>query len=346
MRYDLIIAVFVMLAIAGALVLPPLWRGSRRSACAVALLLPIAAVLLYAQVGTPLALDPMHRNAPATLDQAVDALALRMRMQPDSLEGWVLLGRSRKAQQRYAEALDAYTHAMQLAPNDPGLLVEMAETITLDDPKHLIKGDALTLLQQAQRIDPRNQRALWFLGIAAYQQQRYADAVATWEPLLMLAPESTRPALRKQIDQARSLAGMPPLPAVDSSNTTGATSAGVTATGPALLSVRVEIAPILRAKLAATDVLFVFARMPNGPPMPLAVKRVPAKDFPISIALTDADGPMPTMRLSQQASVDVQARVSHSGDALPQSGDFEAAPLTATVGAKGTLTLTIDHTHP
>ena len=86
--------------------------------------------------------------------------------------------------------------------------------------------------------------------------------------------------------------------------------------------------------------------MPNGPPMPLAVKRVPAKGFPITIMLSDADGPMPTMHLSQQKAVDLLARVSHSGDALPQPGDFEAAPLTATVGAKGVLSVTIDRIHP
>jgi cytochrome c-type biogenesis protein CcmH len=340
MRYDFLIVVFVMLGIAGALLLPALWRGARKTAYAVALLLPVAAVLLYAQVGTPLALDPSHRDAPATLDQAVDALALRMRMQPDTLEGWVLLARSRKAQQRYPEAIDAYKQALRLAPSDPGLMVEMAETMTLSDPQHRIQGDSLTLLQQALRRDPRNQRALWFLGIAAYQQRKYAEAATTWEPLLTLAPESTRPALRKQIDAARSRAGMLPLPSEKPA------AIEPPATGPALLSVRVDIAPALRAKLAPTDVLFVYARMQNGPPMPLAVKRIPAKDFPLTIALADADGPMPTMRLSQQTTVDVQARVSHSGDALPQSGDFEAAPLTATVGAKDVLKLTIDHTHP
>ena len=330
-----LIAVFAMLAIAGAFLLPPLWRGARRSAFAVALVFQIAAALLYWQIGTPLALDPARATAPQTLDQAVDALALRMRMKPDNLEGWVLLGSSRKEQQRYGDASDAFAQALRLAPNDPAIMVDLAETMTLYAKDHRIQGNALKLLQQAQRIDPRNQRALWFLGIAAYQQQRYADAAATWEPLLALAPESTRPALRKQIDDARTHAGMPPLPA----------EAPVVA-APALLTARVDIAPALRAKLAPDDVLFVYARMPNGPPMPLAVKRVPAKDFPITIALADADGPMPTMRLSQQATVDVQTRVSHSGDALPQPGDFEAAPSTATVGAKGVIMLTIDRVHP
>ena len=341
MRYDFIIAVFAMLAVAGAFVLPPLWRGTQRTAFAVALLIPLAAVSLYALIGNPLALDRAHIVATPTLDETVDALAAQMHAHPDSLEGWMLLGRSRKEQQRYADALDAYKQAMRLAPTDPSLMVEMAEAITLNDPSHRIQGDALQLLQQAQQMDPHNQRALWFLGISQYQQQNYADAAATWEPLLTLAPESTRPALRKQIDQARALANMPPLPAAGPS-----VAAGPAVIGPALLTVHVVIAPALRAKLAPDDVLFVYARMPSGPPMPLAVKRVPAKDFPVTMTLGDADGPMPTMHLSQQTKVDVLARVSHSGDALPQSGDFEALPVAAIVGDKGVLMLTIDRVRP
>lgn len=334
MRQEFVFVAFVLLSLAGACVLPPLWPGKRGTAFAVALLLPLAAVMLYWLIGNPAALNPTLRNPPPTLAEEVDALAMQMRMHPDSLDGWVLLGRSRKEQQRYSDALEAFKQALRLAPNEPMLMVEMAETMTLGDPSHRIQGDALNLLQMAQRIDPRNQRALWFLGIAAYQQQRYAEAAASWEPLLTLVPESTRPALRRQIDQARARAGMPQLPV----------EAAPVAT-PALLTVRVEIAPALRAKLVPDDVLFVYARMPTGPPMPLAVKRVPAKDFPVTIALADADGPMPTMRLSRQSAVDLRARVSHTGDALPQAGDFETMPQTATVGAKNVLTLTIDRVH-
>ncbi len=335
MQYGFLIAVFVMLAIVGALVVPTLWRGSRRTAFAVAMLIPLTTLLLYALIGNPAALNPARRTAPATLEQAIDALAVQMRMKPDNLEGWVLLGRSRKEQLRFGDAVDAYKQALRLAPKDPALMVELAETMALQDQVHQIKGDALKLLQKAQQIDPRNQRALWFLGIAAYQKNHFAEAAAAWQPLLTLAPESTRPALRKQIDEARGRAGMPPLPAE-----------AAAVAGPPLITVHVDISPALRAKLAPTDVLFVYARMPNGPPMPLAVKRIPAKDFPIEIALTDADGPMPTMRLSQQKTVTIATRISHSGDATPQAGDFEAAPLPATVGAKKAFTLTIDRVHP
>ena len=79
--------------------------------------------------------------------------------------------------------------------------------------------------------------------------------------------------------------------------------------------------------------------------MPLAVKRVSAQNFPITVTLADADGPMPTMRLSQQKTVEVLARVSKSGDALPQPGDFEANAKSADVGAKTEVEIVIDQIH-
>ena len=124
------------------------------------------------------------------------------------------------------------------------------------------------------------------------------------------------------------MAGLTPLPEAD--------------TGPALLSVRVDILPALKAKLASTDVLFVLARQAGGSPMPLAVKRMPVQDFPLTVTLDDADGPMPTLRLSQQKSVEVLARVSKSGDALPQPGDFEAHAKSADVSAKIQTEIMID----
>ena len=326
--FALAIAAIALLLIAYAWLLPPLWKQARGTALVIVLALPLALGLLYARIGNRDALDPAKRETAPTLDQTVDALAMHMRSQPDNLEGWVLLGRSRKEQERYGDAHAAFAQALKLAPHDPDLMVELAEVMALEDTAHRVQGHALELLQQALNIDPRNQRALWFLGISQYQQQRYADAAATWQPLLQLVAPQTQPALRKQINQARALAGLAPLPDI--------------AAGPALLSVRVDIAAALKAKLSPTDVLFVLARQPGGPPMPLAVKRMPAKDFPITVTLADADGPMPTMRLSQQKTVDVLARVSKSGDALPQPGDFEAHAKSTDVGAKSQTDIVID----
>ncbi|MBS0212914.1 MAG: tetratricopeptide repeat protein [Proteobacteria bacterium] len=335
MQIGFVIAVFVMLASAAAIVLPPLWRGSRGTAVAVALLLPLACLPLYGMLGNRSALDPAQLVSQPDPEQQIDALATYLHAHPDQLDGWVLLARARKDQRRFGEADAAYAQALRLAPKEPGLLVERAETLASADPQHRIGDAAVKLLQTAQSIDPRNQRALWFLGIAAYQRGDYAGAATTWQPLLQLAPADTRASLLQQIDGARAKAGLPPLPAE-----------AAPSPAPTLLTLRVDISPALRAKLAPDDVLFVFARAPSGPPMPLAVKRIPAKDFPLTVALSDDDGPMPTLRLSQQATVNVVARVSHGGQALPQSGDFESTPLSASVGGKQVIAIAIDRVHP
>jgi cytochrome c-type biogenesis protein CcmH len=58
--------------------------------------------------------------------------------------------------------------------------------------------------------------------------------------------------------------------------------------------------------------------------MPVAVKRVPASGFPLTVELGDGDSPMPTMKLSQASKVEILARVSHQGTANRAAGDLES----------------------
>jgi cytochrome c-type biogenesis protein CcmH len=100
-------------------------------------------------------------------------------------------------------------------------------------------------------------------------------------------------------------------------------------TAHALLRITIDIAPELKSTLKPTDVLFVVARQPNGPPMPVAAKRLPVATFPVTVELSDNDSPMPTMKLSQTGAVEVIARISRTGAANRAMGDLESSPLTA-----------------
>ena len=111
------------------------------------------------------------------------------------------------------------------------------------------------------------------------------------------------------------------------------------------LKVKVALAPALAAKLPADASLFVIARQPGGPPMPVAVERLPARGFPVEVTLDDGDSPMPTLRLSQLDRVEVLARVSASGDAKAQPGDLEAVAKTAGKDS-GPVELVIDQVRP
>ena len=113
----------------------------------------------------------------------------------------------------------------------------------------------------------------------------------------------------------------------------------------AAVSGEVRIAPQVAARLAPGDTVFVTARAAEGPRMPLAVQRLQGKDLPASFRLDDAMAMAPNMKLSGFAEVVISARISRSGQALPQSGDLESAPVPVKAGASGVI-VTIDRVVP
>jgi cytochrome c-type biogenesis protein CcmH len=106
--------------------------------------------------------------------------------------------------------------------------------------------------------------------------------------------------------------------------------------------VKVSLDPRLKGKVLPSDTLFVFAKAADGPPMPLAIARLTAAQLPTSVTLTDAMSMMPNMTLSKFPHIILGARISKSGNAIAQSGDFQT--LSAAVSNSGTepIRLTID----
>ena len=111
------------------------------------------------------------------------------------------------------------------------------------------------------------------------------------------------------------------------------------------ISGTVSIAPSLAGKGSATDTLFVFARETNGPPMPVAIMRATKKDLPFTFRLDDSNSMMPSRTLSSVAMVVIVARLSKSGQAMPQSGDLEGMSQPVKPGVDG-VTVVIDREKP
>ncbi len=80
--------------------------------------------------------------------------------------------------------------------------------------------------------------------------------------------------------------------------------------------------------------------------MPLAIQRLKARQLPITVALDDSMGMLPTMKLSMFAQVIVGARVSKSGNALPQSGDLQTVSAPLDVHRSEPIELKIDSVVP
>jgi len=327
MAIFLAISSMLCLAVLGAL-LRPLWGSARSLAMGVALVVLVSTVLLYRIVGTPQALDATALRAPQSLDAAIVQLQAELKRNPDQPEGWRLLAQAFAREGKATQARDAYGNAARLAPGNADILAEAAQARALAIDHRTFDAQAVALLQRALQADARHQRARWFLGIAQRQAGNNAAAATTWEPLLAQVDAATASSLRKEIDSARVAAGQSALPA---------------SPGAGLLTVRVALNPefAARVRLRSDAVVFVIARQPGGPPMPVAVERRSVTDLPFTATLDDADAPMPTLRLSQLREVELVARLSSSGTANRQEGDIESKPMRVILPAQAPVELLI-----
>lgn len=327
----------LLAATAGGIMLWPLLRAGKRAIWGTLVAsMVVATVGLYLWLGTPAALQPRDAEAPQSLEQAVEQLRAVLDEHPERAEGWVLLARSQLELGRMADAAGSFERALKLEPDQPELLVEAAQARARAHPKMLFDDTGLQWLQHARDVSPDNQRATWLVGIVQRQRGQDEAAVRTWEGLLPRLEPNAATALREQIDAARADAGLPP------STPAAATPAAAGSADGHAITVLVTLAPALQARVAAgKDTLFVIARVPGGPPMPVAVERHPAQAGPLTVTLDDADSPMPTQKLSALDEVEVFARLSASGNAMRQEGDVESRPVKVSLPTKGTLEIVL-----
>jgi len=287
----------------------------RRAALVVGIAVPLLAIGVYFATGNLRGLDP-HMGAPseAQVEAMVARLAAKMRENPDDVEGWKLLGRSYAVMGRYDDSVKAFAQAAQRAPRDPQLLADFADVLAMSRGGKLA-GEPEKLVDLAVQLDPKNLKALALLGTAAYERKDFARAADVWSRMLPLVPEGSEDArtISENVEEARKLAG------IGSSTPKPVAKAHPGVRGTVRLDAR------LKKEVKPDDVLFVFARAPEGPPMPLAVLRARAADLPLRFALDDSLAMAQGMTVSSQPRVVVTARIAKSGKPLPAPGDLQGA---------------------
>ena len=324
------------------------------------LLVPAAAFTLYQRLGTPVAATAAdggtgHEMSERQIAAMVESLAQRLKQHPDDANGWVLLAHSYQALERFTEAADAYARADALIPNNASLLADYADTLAMAQGRKL-EGAPAVLIQRALAIDPKHKKALALAGTVTLETHDLDASIAYWRRLAAELPVGSDEARQvadviAEVDAAkregkgssvapseRAAATAPP------ASVPSAPRVGTGATGPAIAG-RVDLNAALASKVALNDTVFIFARAAEGPRMPLAVLRIPAKELPRDFSLDDSMSMAPGVKLSATPSVIVEARISKSGNALPQPGDLfgRSAPLKP--GATG-VRITIDQVVP
>lgn len=315
------------------------------------LTIPVLAFVIYFYVGTPIALDPAllaqangeEQITPQKLETMAEQLSQRLEKEPKNAEAWVMLGRIQRALARYEQADAALQKALALERNDD-VMIERAEVLAQKN-NGSFKGEAWAIINSVLKADPQNGNALLLAGSAAYSEGRFKEALVYWEKVRGLLPATSPdgPALAEAIDKARERLGLPPLSPAVAGNAPA--SAGAMAKpesdGTERLSGRVVLGPELEAQVSPKDTVFIYANAAEGPRMPLAIIRTTVDKLPYDFVLDDSLAMNPQMKLSQVKSVMVRARISKTGNAMPQAGDFGASVGPVTPGSSEKLQLTI-----
>ena len=120
---------------------PVVARRATGTAVVLAVVIPVFAVLMYAALGRPKALDPALAAAPqgeVTLPQIeamVDGLARRLESQTEPQEGdlqaWTMLANSYAVLNRFPEASKAFARARALSPDNAQLLADHADVLAM-----------------------------------------------------------------------------------------------------------------------------------------------------------------------------------------------------------------------
>jgi cytochrome c-type biogenesis protein CcmH len=308
----------------------PMPRGARRTALALLVVVPLAALAGYLLLGNPDALDPPRRQArvsPQQIDEMLVKLETRLKTNPDDAKGWVMLARSYKALSRYAESAEAYRRAGKLVDNDPALLADYAEALA--QVAGSLEGKPLELIARALKLDPGEPQSLFLAGAAASDRQDYAAVAEYWGRLQsQLDPASPDgQAISEAVDKARAAVAQG--------------QSGGQAAGREAISGEVTISGKIASQAQPDDLLFVFARADEGSRMPLAVLRLRVADLPFSFRLDDAMALPGGKKISEFATLTIEARIAKAGKAQTSVGDLFGSVKGVTPGRRG-VKLVID----
>jgi cytochrome c-type biogenesis protein CcmH len=139
-----------------------------------------------------LAADPAPQPASAGLapvDEMIVRLAKRLEAKPSDPEGWRMLGWSYLHTSHYDEAVKAYAKAVALRPDNAGFQASYGEAM-VRAANETVTPEAKAAFEQALKLDSKEPRARYFLGLALEQQGNKAAALETWTTLLSEAGPS------------------------------------------------------------------------------------------------------------------------------------------------------------
>ena len=123
------------------------------------------------------------------IDGMIEALAAKLRTEPNDLEGWLRLGSAHAVRGDAEKAANAFDNAMRLKPEDVGIKLlavrALLSRLAIADP---FPPKAVALLREVAAVEPEAPEVLWYLGLAAAHERHLDDARGYWSKLLAQLP--------------------------------------------------------------------------------------------------------------------------------------------------------------
>ena len=265
--------------------------------------------------------------------QLAEQVAERVKERPDNTYYWVILAQQATVKGDLQAASNHYRQALKVMPNDSYLLAQYAETLFMLANSEFTEP-VIEALDKAFAVDSSNPTVLGLKGIQAFKNEQWQLAITFWQGALQQVDQNSYNAVN--LNKGIRLAEIKLQGSEQTANTEKLSSNAPLQT----IELRVSIDPSINFDPQQT--VFVALVAISGPPMPLAARKLRAGDLPIKISLSDADAVMAGHNLSVAKEFKAIARLSQTGSATPQSGDWEVSSGPLKVGAQtGTVELRI-----
>jgi cytochrome c-type biogenesis protein CcmH len=247
---------------------------------------------------------------------------------PEDAEAWLNLARLHAAQNAHALAEQALARVLALAP-EPDLWIERAQMKALS-AGGVYAGAPWQWIEDVLRTQPQHLNALVLAGSAALSEKKYEAAQKFWQQALSLVPANSEAA--DGLQQAVAKAGQ-----LQQAQGAEVKAPGSPADQRPLIQGEVRLSPELQNQIGAGATVFVYALAEDGSRRPVAIWRGTSDAWPMRFGLSDSMGMGAPPLLSSLAQVRLVARISKTGSAQKQEGDFQVELPGVKTGVQGVV---------
>ncbi len=191
---------------------------SRFAAISIALGVPLFAIGLYLQVGSPHQGDlPLEARAKTNATQTKIAALIaraeqRLEANPGDGNGWEIMAPIYMRHQMYGKAANAYQNALRLLGSNADRLSGLADAMVLAND-NIVGDDVVPILKRAIKADPNHPKPQFWMGLHQEQNNKFKQAEEIFTSLLKKSSKQAvwRPTVVVRLNEVRKKQGLPPI---------------------------------------------------------------------------------------------------------------------------------------